>query len=714
MESIPLARREFLKLVSLAGGGFALGYFGVTGAAQFPTKFAPNPWIRLEPSGAITLVVDKSEMGQGVMTALPMILAEELDADWSLVRVEFAPAAPEYAHPWYHTQATGGSTSVRAMWQPLRHAGATARQMLRMAAAEAWKVPLEQVKTHKGILSAGLQQATYGGFATAAARMPVPQTVTLKDPKTFQLIGKSIPRVDSLAKATGTAHFGMDMRMAGLLTAVIARAPVVGAKVLRYDGSAALKLPGVRFVMPIETPTSAGIAVLAQTTWQAMKGREALIIEWDHTTQPLLDTAHLRRDMAQRAASREGALTAVSRSAPVAAIATQTLRSVYEVPYLAHATMEPLNCTAWVRPDDAEIWVGTQAQGPNQAVAAQLTGLAPEKIRIHTQYLGGGFGRRFAPDFVIEAVLLSKAVQSPVKVVYSREDDMHAAYYRPMALCALEAGLDAQGRPVHWHGTAVSDSIAEGTGFESVIIKNGIDFTSVEGLSDIAYDIPQFKVDWIRFHPGVRVWFWRSVGHTQNSFFAESFMDELAHAAGQDPFQYRRALLEKSPRHRTVLELAARQAQWGQPLPAGHALGLAIVESFGSIVAEVAEVSLQQGKPRVHRVVIAADIGTVINPDTVAAQLEGAMVYGLSAALYGQITLDEGRPRQSNFNDYPLVRLDEMPQVTVHLVPSGEAPGGVGEPGTPPIAPAVCNALFALTGQRVYRLPLSEHVFTGA
>ncbi len=706
-------RREFLKLVSLAGGGFALGYFGATEAAQAPTQFAPNPWIRLEPSGMVTLIVDKSEMGQGVMTALPMILAEEMDADWSRVRVSFAPAEPEYAHPWYHTQATGGSTSVRAMWQPLRRAGATARLMLRMAAAETWKVPLEKVKTNKGMLSAGLHQATYGAMATAAARLPVPQAVELKDPKTFQLIGKPIPRLDSLAKATGTAHFGMDMRMAGLLTAVVARAPVVGARVRHYDGSAALKLPGVRFVLPVETPTHSGIAVLALNTWQAMKGREALVIEWDTPANSTLDTAQLRRDMAQRATTGEGARTAVARQAPEAVMPAKSLRSVYEVPYLAHATMEPMNCTAWVKPDEADIWVGTQAQGPNQAIAAKLTGLSPEKIRVHTQYLGGGFGRRFAPDFVIEAVSLSKAVQSPVKVVYTREDDMHAAYYRPMALCALEAGLDGQGRPVLWRGTTVTDSIAEGTGFEPAIIKDGIDRTAVEGLADIAYDIPQFQVDWVRFHPGIRVWFWRSVGHTQNAFFAESFVDELAHAARQDPFQYRRDLLHKSPRHLAVLELAAREAQWGQPLPAGHALGIAIVESFGSVVAEVAEVSLQQGKPRVHRVVIAADVGTVINPDTVAAQMEGAMVFGLSAALYGQITLEDGRPRQSNFNDYPVLRLHEMPQVSVHLVPSGEAPGGVGEPGTPPIAPAVCNALFALTGQRVYRLPLSEHTFTG-
>ncbi len=712
--STTLDRREFIKLVGLSGGGFALGFFGYGEASQLNPNFVPNPWVRVEPSGTITILVDKSEMGQGVMTALPMILAEEMDADWSKIRVEFAPAAPEYAHPWYHTQATGGSTSVRAMWLPLRHAGAAARQMLRLAAAATWNLPVEQIKASNGLLSSGLHQASYGGMAAAASRIPVPQDTPLKDPKTFQLIGKPIPRVDSVAKSTGTARFGMDMRMPGLLVAVVARAPVVGAKVVRYDASAALKLPGVRFVMPVQTPTSMGVAVLAETTWQAMKGRDQLVIEWDSTAHQHLDTAQLSQDMKKLALSGEGAKAAIQRSNPDVPQIAQTLRSVYEVPYLAHATMEPLNCTAWVRPDEAELWVGTQAQGPNQMIAAQLTGLPAEKIKIHTQYLGGGFGRRFAPDFVIEAVSLSKSVQSPVKVVYTREDDMHAGYYRPMAVCSLQAGLDNRGHPVEWHGVTVTDSIAEGTGFESVIIKGGVDQTAVEGLADIAYDIPQFKVDWIRFHPGVRVWFWRSVGHTQNAFFAESFVDELAHAAGQDPFEYRRALLAKSPRHRAVLELAAVQAQWGQPLPAGHALGIAVVESFGSVVAQVAEVSLQHGKPRVHRVVIAADVGTVINPDTVAAQLEGAMSFGLSAALYGQITFSDGQPRQSNFNDYPLVRLGEMPKVEVHLVPSGDAPGGVGEPGTPPIAPAVCNALFALTGQRVYRLPLSEHDFSRA
>ncbi len=707
-------RREFLKLAGLAGGGFALGVLQPAFGSLDTRRFAPNPWVKLESSGTITILVDKSEMGQGVMTALPMILAEELDADWGNVRVNFAPAAPEFAHPWFHSQATGGSTSVRAMWMPLRQAGAAMRQMLRQAAAERWQVPLEKVQTHRGIASAGLHRASYGDLATEAARLPVPKGVPLKDPKQFTLLGKPVPRVDSFVKATGRAGFGLDVRMPGLLTAVIARAPVVGAKRVRYDASAALAVPGVRFVLPVETPTAMGVAVLADNTWHAMKGRELLKIEWDDSAHRTLDTADLRRDMAAKATAGSGALTAVARGETNPGGVARTLSSLYEVPYLAHAPMEPLNCTAWVRPDGAELWVGTQAQGPNQQLAAKLTGLPAEKIKINTQYLGGGFGRRFAPDFVAEAVVLSQAVQSPVKVVYTREDDMHAAYYRPMAVCALRADLDAQGRLLRWHGATVSDSIAQGTGFEGALMKGAIDSTAVEGLADIPYALPNFQVDWIPYHPGVRVWFWRSVGHTQNSFFAESFVDELAHAAGEDPYRYRRSLLQHSPRHLAVLDLAASRARWEEPLPSGRARGIALVESFGSIVAEVAEVSIEGGKPRVHRVVIAADVGTVVNPDTVAAQMEGAMCYGLTATLFGQVSFRGGEPQQSNFNDYPLARLTDMPAVEVHLVPSAEPPGGVGEPGTPPIAPAVCNALFALTGRRTYRLPLSEQPLSGA
>ena len=705
-------RRDFLKVVALAGGGFALGFFENSALAAENGLFAPNPWVRLESSGLITILVDKSEMGQGVMTALPMLLAEELDADWSSIRVEFAPAAPEYAHPWFHTQATGGSTSIRAMWLPLRQAGATARQMLRQAAANAWGLSINDVNTHQGVLSAGLHRAHYGDMANAAAKLPVPKDVPLKDVKDFQIIGKTHPRVDSLDKAIGKAQYGLDMRMPGMLTAVVVRAPVVGAKRVKFNAAAALKIKGVRFVVPVDSPTSMGVAVLADNTWLAMKGCDLLEVEWDNGVNAFLSTPALKEKMTVLSLSGAGAITARQKSDPTSAAVVRTVRATYDVPYLAHAPMEPMNCTAWVRDDAVELWVGTQAQGPHQMIASKITGVPIEKVKVHTQFLGGGFGRRFAPDFVVEAVTLSKAVKLPVKVMYTRTDDLRAYYYRPMAVCSLEAGLDASGNVVSWKACTVADSIAEGTGFEPALIKEGVDQTSVEGLSDIPYAIPNFKVDWVKFQPGVRVWFWRSVGHTQNSFFSESFIDELAAAAGRDPFEYRRAMLGKAPRHRAVLELAAEKAGWGKPLPPGVARGIALVESFGSIVAEVAEVSLQDGQPKVHRVVIAADVGTVVNPDTVAAQLEGAMLYGLSAALRGQITFKEGVVQQSNFHDYPMVALDETPKVEVYTIASQESPGGVGEPGTPPIAPALCNAFFALTGQRVTRLPLSETRFS--
>ena len=705
-------RRGFLQSVALAGGGFMLGWRPAAQGAAPNTPFSPNPWVRLEPTGVLTILVDKSEMGQGVMTALPMLLAEELDADWSSIRIEFAPVGPQFAHPWFHTQATGGSSSVRAMWLPLRQAGAGMRWLLRQAAATRWNVALEDVHVHQGELSAGLRRATFGGMADAAARIPVPTRVTLKDPKDFTLLGKSVPRVDARVKSTGAARFGLDMRMPGLLTAVVARPPVLGAPRLHFEASDALKIPGVRFVVPLDAPSYQGVAVLADTTWQALQGRRALSIQWGEPPVAA-DSARFRTEMKSRAASGAGAIVAVSRGEEASVPGGRTVESLYEVPYLAHATMEPLNCTAWVQAQGAQCWVGTQAQGPNQQLVAHLTGLPLENIAIHTQYLGGGFGRRFAPDFVADAVLLSKALQLPVKVVLTREDDLQATYYRPMAICALRAHLDAEGRVTDWHATTVTDSIARGTGFEAALMQGDVDRSAVEGLADIPYALPRFKTQWIPFEAGVRVWFWRSVGHSQNSFFSESFVDELAHAAGQDPYTFRRNLLQSSPRHQAVLDLVAHKAQWGTALPAGHARGIALVESFGSIVAQVAEVSIVENRPRVHHVTIAADVGRVVHPDIVVAQLEGGMVFGLTAALHGQITLEGGRVSQSNFHDYPLLRMNEMPVVEVVLADSSADPGGVGEPGTPPIAPAVCNALFALTGRRVYRLPLSEQDFSG-
>lgn len=703
------SRRSFLKVSALAGGGFAVGIFLPSAAplAAAPVKpFAPNAWIRIGGDNWITVIVDKSEMGQGVYTSLPMIVAEELDADWSKVRVEAAPAAAEYRHPWFGVQATGGSTSVRAMWRPLRQAGASARAMLVAAAAETWNVKAARLRTEGGsVIGPGGKKATYGRLAAKAAAMPVPQDVKLKDPKDFKIIGHPMKRLDTPGKVDGTAKFGIDADVPGMLIALVARSSIVGGTLAAMDEGKAKAVNGVKMVLPVTNPTGEGVAVLADSFWAAQQGRNALAAQWRGDTA--LSSAGLQRAMMGLIESGKDAVTARREGDVAAASPPVTVEAVYEAPYLAHAAMEPMNCTAWVKRDGVEIWAPTQAPGVNQAVAAEVTGMKPEQVQVHTTLLGGGFGRRFAPDFLIEAVQLSKAAQVPVKVVYTREDDTRAYYYRPMALCRLVGGLDGDGNPVSLDVRTVCESLSEGSGFEAALIKDGVDSTAVEGLSNQPYAVPNVNVEWVKYSPGIRTWFWRSVGSSQNVFFIESFIDEMAHAAGKDPVVFRRALLAKHPRHKAVLELAAAKADWGRSLPAGRARGIAVAESFGSYIAQVAEVSLEDGKPRVHRVVIAADVGTVVNPDTVAAQMESGMVYGLTAALYGRITFKDGQVEQSNFHDYPMLRINEMPNVEVHLVPSGEAPGGVGEPATPVIAPAVANALFALTGKRIRRLPLA-------
>jgi len=705
-----VTRRQFLTVSALAGGGFAVGFafpWASTLAADDKARFAPDQWIRITPDNTVTVVVDKCEMGQGVYTGLPMLIAEELDADWSNLRIEPAPAAKEYAHPWFGVQGTGGSTSIRAMWQPLRQAGATARAMLVAAAAQTWQVDPATLKTERSaVIGPGGKRLTYGQLASTAAKVAPPKDVALKPASAFRIIGTPVKRLDTPEKTNGTAKFGIDAKPPGMLTAVVARAPVVGAKLVSFDAEKAKASKGVKMVVAVESPTAQGVAVIADGYWNAKRGRDLLEIKWDDGANAGLSTDGMRNAMQALAASGEGALTARKEGDTASAAAAKRVEGVYEVPYLVHAPMEPMNCTVWVKPDGVEIWTGSQAQGPNQMTVAQLTGLKPEQVKINTLLLGGGFGRRFAPDVLVEAVQLSKQANAPVRVVYSREDDTRGYYYRPMAVARMKGGVDASGNPVAFEATTVLDSLAEGTGFEAMIIKDRIDGTAVEGLANLPYTIPNLRIDWVKYQPGVRTWFWRSVGSTQNAFFSECFVDELAHAAGKDPFEFRRALLDKQPRHRVVLELAAEKAGWGKPLPAGRARGIAVAESFGSYVAEVAEVSLEDGRPRVHRVVIAADVGTVVNPNQVAAQMEGGMIYGLSAALYGQITLKDGKVDQSNFHDYPVVRMNEVPKVEVHLVKSTEAPGGVGEPGTPPIAPAVANALFALTGERARTLPL--------
>jgi isoquinoline 1-oxidoreductase beta subunit len=706
------SRRTFLKASAAVGGGLVLELslpFAAMADVASAKVFSPNAWLRISPDNIVTIIVDKSEMGQGVYTSMPMLIAEELDADWSKVKMESAPAAKEYFHPWFGIQGTGGSTSVRAMWKPLREAGATARAMLVSAAAQEWKVDAATLRTENSfVIAPDGKKLSYGQLAGKAATQPVPKEAKLKDPKDFKIIGKNTKRLDTPEKINGTAQFGIDAKLPGLLTAVVARSPVVNGKMVSFNADKAKAIKGVRAVMAVKNPTAEGVAVVADTFWAAKLGRDALEIKWDDGANAKFNSADLLKTMTDLAQGKSGEVKTAKKEGDVAtAKSAKTIEATYSVPYLAHAAMEPMNCTAWVKPDSCELWVGSQTQTVDQMVAAQITGLPQEKVKVNTMLLGGGFGRRFAPDFVVEAVTLSKAANAPVKVVYTREDDTKGFYYRPAAVCHMRGGLDAKGMPSMIYARTACDSVADGSGFEGDLVnKEGIDTTTVEGLAEMPYAVANKQTDWARHSPGVRTWFWRSVGNTQNIFFSESFIDEMAHAAGKDPYEYRRALMDKHPRHKAVLELAAQKAGWGTPLPAGRARGIAVAESFGSYVAEVAEVSIENGKPRVHRVVIAADVGMVVNPDTVIAQMEGAMVYGLTAALYGDISFKDGKVEQNNFHDYQMLRMNEMPKVEVHIVKSAEAPGGGGEPGTPPIAPAVTNALFKLTGKRIRSLPI--------
>ena len=573
--------------------------------------------------------------------------------------------------------------------------------MLIAAAAETWKVEPASCRTENGqvIHSASGRRLSYGRLAEKASGMTPPENVALKDPKDFKLIGKPTKRLDTPDKTNGKAVFGLDVKVPGMLVAVVARSPVFGGKIKSWDAGKAKAVPGVRHVVGIER----GLAVVADGFWPAKLGREALEIDWDDGALGGLDSRAQREQYAELAKQKEGDVAAAMDGA------AKRLEAVYELPYLAHAPMEPLNCVADVRADSCEVWTGTQFQTGDRDAAAQVAGLKPEQVKVHTTLLGGGFGRRAVPDnhFVREAVEISKAVQAPVKVVWTREDDIRGGYYRPAAYHSIAAGLDAAGDPVAWRQRIVCQSFIAGTPFEAFIIKDGVDGTAVEGASDLAYDVPNLLVDWKQAPGGVPTLWWRSVGHTHTGFAVESFIDELAHAAGKDPYEYRRALLGKHPRHKGVLELAAEKAGWGKPVPDGRGRGLAVHASFGSFVAHVAEVSVsKEGKVRVHRVVCAIDCGPTVNPDSIHAQMEGGIVFGLSAALYGEITFEKGRVKQRNFHDYPMLRMNEMPEVEVHIVPSVEKLGGVGEPGVPPVAPAVANAIFAATGKRVRRLPI--------
>ena len=704
-------RRQFLR----ASAGLVIGLYVLPRArlwAAPPESKSkplppPNAFLRVAPDGAVTVLVAHSEMGQGIWTTLAMLIAEELGCDWSKVRVEHAPAAPVYAHTAFGMQMTGGSTTTWSEFDRYREAGAVARDMLVRAAAAEWKVPPSRCRVENGHVIAGKRRLGFGALAEAAQKLAPPEKVRLKPAREWKIIGRPTKRLDSPEKVAGQATFGMDVRLPGMLTALVARSPVFGGKVKSFRADRARAVPGVKKVVRVPS----GVAVVAEHFWAAKLGRDALSVEWDLGPGAQLDTERMRGEY--RALTRKPGAKAAAAGDPDAGMrrATRVVEAEYELPYLAHAPMEPLNCTVKLGRDRCEIWTGTQFQTMDQMLASKIVGLKPEQVEVHTMFLGGGFGRRATTnsDFVTEAVQVARAARLgvPIKVVWTREDDIQGGYYRPMWAHHVRAGLGKDGRPVAWRQTIVGQSIIEGSPFASAMIKNGVDGTSVEGAADSPYlvAVKDRLVDLHSPRSPIPVLWWRSVGHTHTAFVMETFIDELAQAAGVDPLAYRRRLLKGHRRHLGVLELAAEKAGWGKPLPAGRKRGLAVHESFGSYVAQVAEVSVERGQVRVHRVVCAVDCGVCVNPAGVRAQVESAVAFGLSAALHGELTFARGRVQQSNFHDYPVLRLSEMPEVDVHIVRSSEKPGGVGEPGTPPVAPAVANALFVATGKRFRRLP---------
>jgi isoquinoline 1-oxidoreductase beta subunit len=717
------SRRDFLKgsaglalsvtagpvLAQQAGPGRAGGEVVARAALE------PNAFVRIGTDGRVTVIAKHLEMGQGVYTGLATLVAEELDADWSQIRVEGAPAdAKRYNNLfWGEAQGTGGSTAMANSWEQKRKAGAAARAMLVQAAANRWKVPASEITVSKGIVShsPSKRRATFGELAAAAGKLPVPQEVKLKDPKDYVHIGRSVPRVDMMEKTNGTAIFTQDVHLPGMLTAFVAHPPRFGAKLKSFDAGATRKVAGVVDVVQIPS----GVAVLARDFWSAKSGRDALEVEWDETNAFRKGTEDIFADYRKLAetpglpARREG--DADKAFAGAAKVITAT----YEYPYLAHAAMEPMNCVMRLTPQGCEVWNGEQFQTGDQFAVAAVLGLKPDQVRLNMLFAGGSFGRRANPysDYLVETAHIVKAIngRAPVKLVWTREDDTRAGMYRPLNLHVLRGGLDANGNLVAWHHRLVGQSIIAGTAFEKVLIKDGIDGTSVEGAANLPYAIPNLMVDLHSPKLPVPVQWWRSVGSTHTGYSTEVFIDEVATAAGKDPVAFRRALLAKHPRHLGVLELAAQKAGWTTPLAPGKSgerrgRGVAVHESFNSFVAQVAEVTVKaDGSFHVDRVVCAVDCGVAINPDVVVAQMEGGLGYGLAAAMHSAITLKDGMVEQSNFADYPPLRMSEMPAVEVHIVPSTAPPTGVGEPGTPVIAPAVANALHAATGKRLRRLP---------
>jgi isoquinoline 1-oxidoreductase subunit beta len=725
-----LQRRDFLKTAATGSAALLVGFHlpssAFANSSEDQEKKPVNPfnaWVRIAPDNEVTLILGKSEMGQGIMTALPMILAEELSLDWTKVKIAQAPTNPKI-----YDLGTGGSGSVAGSWMPLRQAGAAAREMLITAAAQRWNVLRDTCKAQDGGVLHGARKQffTYGELAADAAKLPIPDfhTVPLKSSADFTIVGRDQARVEARKKSTGAAKYGIDARPANLQYAVIARCPVFGGKVAKFDATKAKTVPGVRDVIAIDAValgafTTGGVAVLADNSWAAMQGRRALSITWDEGPHATESSAGLHQQFVDNA-SKPGKIVRNDGDANSAlASATKKIDAVYELPFAAHACMEPMNCTVHIRPDGAEAWVPTQAPQWAQDVIAQISKLPPETITVHTTLMGGGFGRRYQADFVVEAAQVAKAVGKPVMVLWTREDDMQHDFYRPASYHHLQGAVDAQGALAAWKHFETSTSIA------AQWEKNGLEKPEQSEFGTAAfipYRTPNYRVEYTLAQSAVpRAW-WRSVEHSSSGFVVESFVDELAHAAGADPVAFRLSLLgapriipdpgssESKPlntaRLRGVLQLAAEKAAWGTPLPKGIARGVASYYSFESYTAAVAEVSVKDGHVQIHRIVYAVDCGRPINPEGVTAQVESAAIYGISALMHDAITINKGRVEQSNFNDYAMPRINETPKIEVHVVRSTEDPTGIGEPGLPVIAPAVCNAVFALTGKRLRRLPL--------
>lgn len=721
-----LSRRRFLQGSAGLTLGFCLPAFAapVAGPGKAgegvvgPIHFEPNAFLRIGTDNTVTVLSKHLEMGQGTYTGLATILADELDADWNTVRVEGAPAdAKRYNNLfWGPAQGTGGSTAMANSWEQMRRAGAAGRAMLVSAAAIKWNVPAAEIMVRDSVVShaKSKHRASFGELAVDAATLPVPTDLKLKDPKDFRLIGKQVKRKDSADKTNGQARFTQDVQLPGMLVAVVAHPPRFGATVKSFDARRAKAVKGVVDVVQIPQ----GVAVLASDTWSAKKGRDALSVNWDESQAFTLGSEEIFARY-RELAKTPGLVAHQSGDADQAfGKAARVVRASYDFPYLAHAAMEPMNCVIRLGGDGCEVWNGEQMQTGDQYALAGLFGLKPEQVTIHMLYAGGSFGRRASShsDYVLEAAHIVKAIggRAPVKLVWMREDDMRAGYYRPLFHHALEAALDDKGRLTGWRHRLVGQSIVAGTAFEKNLVKDGIDQVSVEGAANLPYAIPNMKVD---LHTPkdipVPVLWWRSVGSSHTAYSTETFLDQVAGAMGKDPVALRLALLSGHPRHAGVLKLAAEKAGWGTPLKPGkpgarRGRGVAVHESFNSYVAQVAEVTVaKDGSIKVDRIVCAVDCGIAINPDNVRAQVQGAIGFALSAALHGEITLKEGRVEQGNFDGYPPLRIHEMPVVEVHIVPSAAAPSGIGEPGVPPAAPAVANAIAAATGKHLTRMPFN-------